>query len=110
MKSLPVWIKIDSSSFLVNCEHKIKYVTISSKNMKYIFVILTIAIGSGKKSVYTVDFIIFFLQNIILIDKVEWFFWLKAKFERVEEVLSETKSFQLKCDADFQNSNILTFN
>ena len=41
---------------------------------------------------------------------VEWFFWLKAKFERVEEVLSETKSFQLKCDADFQNSNILTFN
>ena len=26
--------------------------------MKYIFVILTIAIGSGKKSVYTVDFIV----------------------------------------------------
>ena len=30
--------------------------------------------------------------------------------ESREEVLSETKNFQLKCDANFENSNVLTFN
>ena len=30
--------------------------------------------------------------------------------ERVEDVLSETKNFQLKCDARIQNFNVLNFN